>query len=102
MKISENKNPTMLFMCVMYQCIEVVTPTVFQGFLFVTAGRWPCLLLPTYKTDHHGITDILLKVVLNTNKQKKLFVFDGANTLLGTLSFKIISILQSLRKHLLF
>ena len=39
---------------------------------WLTAGRWfsPCILVSsTNKADHHDITEIVLKVALNTTKQ---------------------------------
>jgi hypothetical protein len=39
---------------------------------WLAAGQWLSLgtpVYPTNKTDHHDITEILLKVALNTNKQ---------------------------------
>jgi len=37
---------------------------------WLATGRWFSPVSSTNKTDHHDVTEILLKVVLNTIKQK--------------------------------
>jgi hypothetical protein len=43
---------------------------------WLVAGRWFSLVSYTNKTDHHDITEILLKVALNTITLTLLYVWD--------------------------
>jgi hypothetical protein len=72
--------------CMSYEYSEVMWPILLFPFLKTTlcdkvcqslaTGRWfslSSLVSSTYKTDRHDITEILLKVALNTDKQAESF-----------------------------
>jgi hypothetical protein len=70
-----NRCPSPLMLWVRIPFRERCTPLCDQVCQWLAAGRWFSLITPvssTNKTDHHDITEILLKVALNTTKPKYL------------------------------
>ena len=83
-----NLNPTQV---IKYYVIKFVSDMWQIGGLFLGI-----LVSSTNKTDHHDITEILLKVVLNTIKQSSIIVYFIVNTGLMLLSLIFNNIVVSI------
>jgi hypothetical protein len=61
-----------------HSCIDYTSLQVAQLSLSYASGYFGS---PTVKSDHHKVTEILLKVALNTNNVKLYFKKDHSNAL---------------------